>query len=170
MAEPTDFSSGLTRDRLDELFDINVEAGTMKWKDSPRPGLNGKDAGCLSHGYIVITIKRRVFRRSRLVWFYVHGKWPSVQVDHENLVKSDDRINNLRDATISQNLCNTPIYANNKSGCKGVDWRPKKQRWRARIAIGKKRVSLGHYEALEDAIAARQSVLAEYHGEFARAA
>lgn len=171
MAAASDFSSGLTRERLTELFDIDPVAGTVKWKSCPRPGLNGKDAGCLNcHGYVVIGIDGRIYRRGRLIWFYAHGTWPAVEVDHVNLVKSDDRIGKLREATFSQNLCNTPLYANNKSGTKGVDWRPKKRRWRARIAIGSKRICLGHYEILEDAVAIREAALTQYHGEFARAA
>jgi len=171
MALPNDFESGLTRDRLDELFDIDVEAGAMKWKACPRPGRDGMDAGCLTvHGYAQVKIDGRFYRRSRVIWFYGKGAWPSIEIDHRNLVKSDDRIDNLREATFSQNMFNTPIFSSNTSGCKGVDWRPDKKRWRARIMANGRTRSLGHYKSYEAAVAARNAAAEVEHGEFARAA
>lgn len=163
----------LTKERLDELFAIDAGRGSVIWKKPPlhHADLVGREAGTRSrYGYTQIRIDGRLYRRSRLIWFYVHGCWPAIEIDHENLAKADDRVDNLRDATHGQNMCNTPRYRNNRSGAKGIDWRPAKKRWRARIAIAGKRTSLGHYESLPDAIAAREAALVNHHGAFARAA
>lgn len=163
----------LTVERLSELFEIVPEAGSVVWKNPPRhhSDLLGKEAGTTNkYGYIQIRIDGRFYRRARLMWLYVHGVWPAVEVDHENLIKTDDRIGNLREATHSQNICNAPRYQNNTSGVKGIDWHIGKRRWRARIAVCGKRTTIGYYQSLDQAVAARDAVLSKYHGEFARAA
>ncbi len=174
MALANDFDAGLAWERLNEILDIEPWSGLMFWKNvSSRraKALNGKEAGTLNcHGYVQIGIDGRNYRRSRLMWFYVHRVWPKEEVDHENLKKDDDRIANLREATYSQNMYNRPCPKNNSTGHKGVDWRPKKSRFRARITAEGKTITVGHFLTLRDAIVARETAQLKHHGEFARAA
>ena len=87
-------------------------------------------------------------------------------VDHINHNPLDNRKENLRICTQSDN-CKNRITNNNKSsGVTGVSWVEKFSKWRARINIDGKRVSLGYFTNKEDAIAARHKAELKYYGEY----
>jgi len=56
-------------------------------------------------------------------------KWPAYAVDHRNLDKGDNRWDNLREATRSQNMANTSLPSTNTSGFKGVIWSKRYKYW-----------------------------------------
>jgi HNH endonuclease len=93
---------------------------------------------------------------------------PGVQIDHRNGNGLDNRRENLRLATNTQNSYNARRSRRNTSGIKGVSWNKHNQRWEAYIRANGKRRHLGYYQQLEDAAAARTKAELEYHGEFAR--
>lgn len=78
-----------------------------------------------------------------------------MDVDHINRNTLDNRRVNLRVVTRSQNLHNTDAPRHNKSGRKGVCWYPKYEKWRAFITINKRQTTLGYFDTIEDASAAR---------------
>ena len=57
------------------------------------------------------------------------GKKLSLHLDHINGDTSDNRIENLREATAAQNMQNRKTFANNKSGHKGVAWSKFHSKW-----------------------------------------
>ena len=63
---------------------------------------------------------------------------------------------------------NASVRKDTTTGVKGVNWRPTKQKYRARIVVDRKEISLGHYATLEEAEQAVQAARIKYHGEFAR--
>lgn len=93
----------LSHEYLLSLLDYNPETGRFIWKNSRRPGHNGKVAGNIGPGgnfnYATIGIrfkgKDRNYGISRLAWFYVHGEWPNGQLRFSNGDPSDARISNL---------------------------------------------------------------------------
>lgn len=101
----------------------------------------------------------------RLAWFYVYGVWPDPICDHRNQNRADNRLENLRQATSSQNLINSKMWSNNTSGVKGVSL-SQRGKWVAEIRVMKKKVCLGTYENIEDAAAARRTAELKYFGEF----
>lgn len=119
-------------------------------------------------GRVCITFNGGRYLRSRLAWFYVYGRWPEREIDHVNCDYGDDRIVNLREATRSQNLMNTRVRSDNKSGYKGVVWNKKDRKWVASIVIEGKYRYLGGYEKPELAYGAYQNAARKYFGEFAR--
>ena len=88
--------------------------------------------------------------------------------DHANHNALDNRDENLRIATVSQNLCNRGAQRNNTSGFKGVTWDRVANKWRAQIKSGGKMKHLGAFDDLEIAHAAYVSASTELHGLFGR--
>ncbi|MBH9645053.1 AP2/ERF family transcription factor [Burkholderia vietnamiensis] len=89
------------------------------------------------------------------------------QVDHRDLRHANNQKRNLRISTPSQNACNKSRQANNSSGFKGVT-HAKNGKWRARVRVNNKRISLGTFETPEAAFSAYCQAASKMHGEFAR--
>ena len=97
----------LTHERVREIIDYDPETGIFRWKVNRGPKKAGTIAGAINgSGYLVIAIENSSIRANRLAWFWMTGRWPSLEIDHKNQVKSDDRWTNLREATVSQNSAN----------------------------------------------------------------
>ena len=88
-------------------------------------------------------------------------------VDHINHNKSDNRKNNLRLATRSQNIQNRGIIPNNTSGVTGVHWHNHTKKWKAEIEVNKRKIYIGVFKEKEDAIKARKEAEVKYFGEYA---
>lgn len=89
-------------------------------------------------------------------------------VDHRNTNTFDCRRSNLRSATNAQNHWNTGARSDNISGVKGVFWDSRDRKWRAEIRVNRRKIYLGYFADLQDAVEARRIATAEYHGEFGR--
>jgi hypothetical protein len=117
----------------------------------------------------VICLSGKDIYRSIIVWAMHHGKWPPYDVDHiDNSNPLNDRINNLRLATRSQNNANRGKQSNNTSGFKGVHWDGFTSRWKAEITVNRKNINLGRFDKPEDAHAAYREAAIKHFGEFAR--
>jgi hypothetical protein len=90
-----------------------------------------------------------------------------MQVDHINHNKLDNQKCNLRLATHQENMWNSKIQKNNKSGYKGVSWRKQCNKWQATIKKNYKDISLGYYKTKEDAALAYNNAARELFGQFA---
>ena len=91
----------------------------------------------------------------------------SIQVDHINHNRADNRKENLRLVDNSHNQMNTKIGKNNLSGEKGVSFQKASQKYMARITVNKKVIYLGLFEDIKDAKNARKEAEKEYFGEYA---
>lgn len=89
-------------------------------------------------------------------------------VDHVNGNGLDNRRQNLRHCTPSQNLANSRLRRDNKSGAKGVVWSARQRRWQANIRHNGRRLHLGTFRIKEDAIRAYNKAAVSIFGEFAR--
>ena len=94
-------------------FHIDVERGVLHWKVAPRthPRLAGVEAGGARRNhngkfYWVIRLRGRAYKRGRLIFLIAHGRWPEPCVDHRNGNSLDDRLDNLREATVTENAWN----------------------------------------------------------------
>jgi hypothetical protein len=88
-------------------------------------------------------------------------------VDHINRNTLDNRRENLRLATQSQNQANRGKPSNNTSGYKGVRWHKTAKKWVAQIKFKKLYFYLGSFDKPEEAYAAYCAKAKELYGEFA---
>src|SRR4051794_16317587 len=160
----------MTSEVIHELFTYDSSTGALLWKRRPHarsPQRPGYVAGCVkSRGYCQIHIQGKSYQRSHLVWLYVTGQLPVDEIDHINHNPTDDRIENLRPASRSQQLANRRQMGHNTSGYRGVYFDPRKQRWAARISIFGKRKRLGTFETPEEASAVVDQAGREAYGEY----
>jgi hypothetical protein len=152
--------------RLRELLHYDPDTGIFRHRTGR---LVGKIAGYTQpRGYRYIWFGGRSCRTGRLAWLYMTGAWPAQIVDHRNRDRTDDRWENLRLATKSQNNANARLCRPNIAGLKGVcpsgrDAKP----WRAAINHDGKRRHLGHFSTREEAHAAYIDAARRLFGEFA---
>lgn len=148
----------ITQNRLRELLQYAPETGEFMWRVSHPRAKVGAIAGATDHyGYVVIRLDGHLYKAHRLAWLYVHGVWPSKNIDHINRVKNDNRVENLRLADQSINMHNVDVRVNSKSGVAGVTWRADRKKWNARIKVGYKNFNLGLFDDVAAAVAARRA-------------
>jgi hypothetical protein len=154
-----------------EAFDYKPLTGELIWRNiGRRKVVPGCAAGVKtkSDGYVRIGFNLRRYLGHRLVWVWLYGKDPSkAEIDHINGVRHDNRLNNLRLATRSQNSINAPVKSSSKTGVKGV-WMRGDGRYRARIRHNHKIYNLGAFDTIDEASAAYKKASEHLHGEFAR--
>lgn len=123
--------------------------------------------GVKRKGYVTteIPIGNRKYKQLML-HRYLMNPDDNQEIDHINHQPFDNRRENLRIVTTMQNQMNTRKSTRNTSGVKGVDFNNDTGKWRARIQVNGKRLSLGQYENFEDAVKTRKEAEKKYYGEY----
>lgn len=143
------------------------ETGVFTYRVTRGRAVAGEVAGSLRpDGYVRIKYQGRNFFAQRLAWFYMTGKWPAEYVDHIDRNKSHNAWSNLREASHTENTWNAGVPRNNKSGVTGVRFRTHLGKWQALIRRNGTLQSLGHYEAFDEAVAARRGAESRLDGRF----
>jgi len=166
--------SDLTAEQVRALFSYDKEEGALRWKNAA--GRNGRypagsKAGSRNaEGYFQVVIAKKSYRVCRVIWLYVTGEWPKNQIDHKDNNPSNDKWENLREATQAQNKANCRKYKRDKASChlKGVQAVQKRHSTRYRAVVTKDGVRrhLGNFGTPEEAHAAYLKASAELHGAF----
>ena len=179
----TDNEKKFSVELLKKLVRYEPDTGKLFWlhrtpevsKHNPgRESFNarfaGKEIRKKNLGYVVVSVSLDLeiseFRGHRVAWALHTGEWPGVEIDHENMVRDDNRWSNLREATHGQNNQNKLAPGNNKSGFKGVHWHKGSGKWRAQIRAGDVRKDLGLHESAELAGKAYAEASKALHGKF----
>jgi hypothetical protein len=168
----------LTDSFMRECF--NYVDGLLIWKERPKSHFvdawrqkifnsrqAGKTAGSQHDGYWSVTFSGARVGNHRIVFLLHHGFLPE-EVDHIDGNPGNNKIENLRAATHSQNLKNMKHSIANTSGRKGVYLNKKTGRWRASIRVSGKLKHLGLFKEYSDAVATRAAAEKEHYGEFNR--
>jgi len=140
----------LDQEKLLRHFWYDTDTGDLyRLKDSVKGRPLG--SGGSSAGYIYVLFEGNVYLAHRLVWLYVHGKWPEQGLDHIDLNPRNNRISNLREASQLQNMHNLYISVQNSSGVAGVTWDKATNKWKAQGSYNGKRVYLGRFVDIAEA-------------------
>jgi hypothetical protein len=163
----------ITKAEMDEIFNIDLVTGLITWKKTTHLTRIGKEVGWahqskgLGSGYTFyrsVEIKNRAYPIHRLILFYSSGDWID-RIDHIDGNGLNNRLDNLRPCTRSENAANMKKPCTNTSGVKGVSWCGGK--WKAQICLNQKVLCIGSFDLLEDAALAYAIKAKELFGEFA---
>lgn len=150
----------------------DFENGRLFWVRPPKNHAQraGGEAGFVNKGkgrnkdYWQIRVFGQTFKRSRLMFYMAHGRWPSPTVDHINGDSLDDRLCNLREATHSQNTANS---SRNRALPPCVHL-TKQGRYMVRITKDGETLNLGTFDSLKFAAGWADVSHKELFGEYAR--
>ena len=159
------------------LFSYDEETGFLYWNErSPASTPNNifnsmyanKTVGTAKIGdksktpYLTTRIGKKYYAVHRIIFAMLNGYLPE-QVDHIDHDGLNNKRNNLRASNNKDNAKNLPMQKSNKSGHIGVNWHKAAKKWQARaVDLNGKRIDLGRYDNIEDAISVRK----KYEKEF----
>ena len=151
-----------------KLLEYDPSTGTFRWKVSRGNGIIAGDvAGTINKkGYRKICINRVNYFASRLAWIYMTGCVPTETIDHKDRNPSNDKWDNLREATRSENQMNRRLPSHNTSGAKGVIWSKERNRWKALIRKKCKQIFLGYFDSIDEAKKTYWHAANKYHNQF----
>ena len=151
-------------EKVREYFGYDPSTGEFRWIKNKKKGRIGALAGEIvaTTGYRRICFDgKRVFAH-RLAYAWMTGEWPET-VDHINRVRTDNRWENLRSATRSQQQGN----ARGAGKTRGVYQDRGRKMWRARLTRRHGgNINVGTYATKEEAQEAFDAVAVQHFGEF----
>lgn len=139
-------------------FDCHVDDDLYEWliELSPWQVIRSQNLSYYAHSYVYGLMHRIIYTK-------IYGSIESeFVIDHKDRDSLNNTIANLRKATRSQNLSNSPkpFFGKTTSRFKGVSWNSRDQRWQARISLNNATVNLGNYkDEIEAAKAYNEAVL-----------
>lgn len=162
----------LSKELLESLFEY--KDGGLYWKQCKgfRNRHIGQKAGYIAtraDGYKcwVIRIKNKQLLEHRIIFMLHHGYMPK-EIDHINNNSLNNKIENLREASTTENQQNATVRTDNTSGIKGVSWDKRNKKWKVQAKVNGKPKYFGLYADIELADLVAQEARNKYHGEFAR--
>lgn len=120
-----------------------------------------------SNGYPRVLVNGKARKVHRVVFLIHHGHLPKY-IDHIDGDKANNRIENLRECTRSQNQQNTGLLSNNSSGFKGVSWSKRLKKWFVQLRINGESIHLGFFNNKIEAAEAYDRAAIDNYGEFAK--
>lgn len=156
----------LTQELAKELFEY--KDGLLYWKVNRLMVRPGDLAGTQnSLGYRQIGFDGKIYLQHRVIFLMHHGYLPKY-IDHINGIRNDNRIENLREATSCQNNYNKKRIKTAKYPAKGIYKHSKyKDKFCVEIHHQNKRIHLGIFGSLDEAVKASNDARQKYHGVFA---
>ncbi len=154
-----------------DMIDYNPNTGNFSWRHRFSPNgrpLTGAPGWPTNQGYVRIASGGVEIQAHRLAYRIMMGcDVPDGQeIDHINGDRSDNRWCNLRVVSRTQNNMNAKVKSNNSSGFTGVSYDKRRDSWAAEIKINKRKIFLGRFATLEEAVDSRRKAEIEHFGEY----
>lgn len=151
----------LTQELIAKVLKYDALSGTLVWISNlhSKRAIPGSRAGSLIQktGYRSISLFGRTYPEHHLIWFIVNGVWPSGQIDHENQVRDDNRIANLRDVTKAENARNRSRNPHSRLGEAGIWFNLRTHKYVAEITMNGKKVYQKSFDDIDEAIKERKA-------------
>jgi hypothetical protein len=150
------------------IENFEYKNGFLFWKIG-RSGIQpGLQAGSKEkNGYYRIRFNGKKYLTHRLIFLMHNGFMPNF-VDHADNNPENNCIENLREATRTQNNQNRKNAKNNKTGAKNVTWEKSANSWRVRININGVSKSFGCFKNIELAELVATEARNKFLKDFAR--
>ena len=157
----------ISYERTKELFDY-LSDGELVWKVNVCNVKSGSLVGSSrKDGYKMTSVDCKKYLVHRLIFLWHKGYMPEY-IDHIDGDTRNNKIENLRECTLSQNQQNRRLGRDNKTGVKGVSWHKKNQKWRASIRLNKEQIHLGLFEDFDQAVRVIEQARMSMHREFSK--
>lgn len=158
----------MTQEELFSILDYDKSTGIFRWKiTASRTVPIGSIAGSIHNkkGYRKVCYKGKMYYLHRLAMLYVYGEMPKY-VDHIDGVRDNNRIDNLRACTKSQNNFNSKVYKTNSTGYKNIYFNDSKNKFIVSFKVSGKSFS-SSADTLEEAIEIAKLYREILHKDFA---
>lgn len=157
----------ITQAYLKKIFDYKDGNLIRKVKTSNRVNVGDVVGSNNGNGYLRMAVLGKYFYVHRIIFMWNFGYFPN-EIDHIDGNRTNNKIENLREATHSENGKNLTLRKSNKVGINGVRFDADRNKWYSSICVNKKKKHLGRFVNLEDAISARKKAENEFFGEWSR--
>jgi hypothetical protein len=150
-----------------ELLDkLEYRDGELYWLESRGKVKSGGLAGYITpHGRKAVFFNKVLYYSHRIIYTMTHGCCPDI-LDHINGDRLDNRVENLRPATTTQNHQNRRAHTKNNTGHKNIYFR--RDKYEVAFNVNGKRMNFGTYFDIDYAIFVATAMRHKYHGKFAR--
>lgn len=117
----------------------------------------------MNNGYRMIGLRGYKILEHRAIFAICHGHWPQKHIDHIDGDHKNNRIENLRDVTVSQNLQNKHrARSDSKSGILGVSFNKNRGKYYAELWLNGKKVFSKGGLSLDEAVKERRAAEARF--------
>ena len=156
----------ITQSYLKEIFDYHSDGHLIRKRNNKIV----ESKLTKHHRYARVLIGKKTYKMHRIIFLMHHGYLPKV-IDHIDGNNVNNKIENLREATYSQNSLNKKHYITSSAPYKGLNTRLWKdginKSYEVYVTVNKKSKFFGRFRDPEEANKVAMQIREKYHGEFA---
>jgi hypothetical protein len=153
----------LTAELANAILRYDPQTGELIWKVRRPYGKKAAGGSALvksfsgSKMYYKVWVNGKLYFAHRVIWLMISGAWPEAEIDHIDGDGLNNRRDNLRSVSRTENSRNLRRSSRNTSGAMGVYWDKRNQKWHACLVVNGVNLSFGRFTDKDTAIAARKS-------------
>ena len=142
-----------------EYLSYNKDTGDLTWIKKPSDRARvGAIAGSVNNfGYMHVGLKGKQYKIHRVAWFLYYGVEPTLDIDHINGDRSDNRISNLRELSRKDNQIAASKNRHKNTNSKGFYFCKAKELWHSWVKIDGTNHYIGRSTELFEIACRRQS-------------